>query len=73
MLLKIYIEENGCTEAELARCIGVSQAAISRYKSGQRLPRPDIVAKIEAVTGGDVTPSDHQRAFLLRVSEENSA
>ena len=40
-LLKSDIERTGCSLSELSRASGLSSAVISRYRSGERIPRPD--------------------------------
>lgn len=58
MQLKDYLLLIGATERAFAEAIGVSQQAVSRYVSGARTPRPAVMMKIHAVTGGRVAPSD---------------
>lgn len=58
MQLKDYLLLIGATERAFAEAIGVSQQAVSRYVSGARTPRPAVMVKIHAVTGGRVAPSD---------------
>ena len=40
------IREKGMSQKELATTIGVTEAVISRYVSGERDPKPDVVANI---------------------------
>jgi transcriptional regulator with XRE-family HTH domain len=51
-------EKSGKSQAELARELGCSQADISRYCSGDVIPRPDRMQKIVEYTGGEVTAND---------------
>ena len=44
--LSILLEENNTTQRELAEKINVTEVTISRYLSGERSPRIDIVNKI---------------------------
>lgn len=46
------------TPEELARAIGVTGEAVRRYRSGARMPRPEITRRIHEVTGGAVTAQD---------------
>lgn len=58
MRISDYRQQAGKSLAEMAADIGVSVAALSRYESGRRRPRPDVMARIHEVTGGAVTPND---------------
>lgn len=40
------LQNRGITQKELAIRIGVTEAAMSRYVSGDREPRPDVLANI---------------------------
>ena len=55
----------GLTQAELARAIGTSQAAIHRYESGGRDPRSKTVVELSMALGVPVT-------YLLGVSEDQN-
>lgn len=44
--LSALIEETGITQREFAEKIGVTEVTISRYLSGERSPRIEIVSKI---------------------------
>lgn len=39
------------TQGEIARAIGVSAAAVSRWESGERLPRGDAASRYAALLG----------------------
>lgn len=40
------LKKRGMTQRELARRIGVTEAVMSRYVSGDREPKPDVLANI---------------------------
>lgn len=40
------LQKRGITQRELATRIGVTEAVISRYISGEREPKPDVLANI---------------------------
>ncbi len=44
--------------ARLARALGCSEARISEYKRGRRIPRPDRAAEISRLTLGRVSLSE---------------
>ena len=48
--LKLLMFENGITQAELARRVGVTQGAIANYIKG-RTPKVNILERISAVFG----------------------
>ena len=54
------LQERGLTQRELATRIGVAETVISRYISGDRDPKPDILANIATALN---TTSD----FLLGI------
>ncbi|WP_150524002.1 helix-turn-helix domain-containing protein [Roseibium sediminis] len=62
MKLSDYLATEGQSHAQFGERVGVSQAAINRYANGERIPRAEIMAKIEEVTGGQVTAVDHYAA-----------
>ena len=58
MLLSEWIEKNNKTQQEVADALGCGQCDISRYCSGEVIPRPDRMQKITEYTNGGVTPND---------------
>lgn len=58
MTLADYLTTKKISQAEFAQLIGVSQVAVSRYASGQRMPRRNWLLKIREVTGGLVNGDD---------------
>ena len=57
------LQKRGMSQKELALRIGVTEAVISRYISGDREPKPDVLANIATALH---TTSD----FLLGIEEE---
>ena len=47
-LLNTYIRQFHCTAGELAYASGLTQASLSRYRNGQRVPEPDTLKKLAA-------------------------
>lgn len=59
MKLKTYIDANGLTYETFARKQGgVSRSAVEKWCRGERVPHPDQLRRIYAVTDGAVTPND---------------
>lgn len=44
--LASILKQQGITQKELARMIGVTEATMSRYIHGERIPRSEIIANI---------------------------
>ena len=57
------LQKRGMTQKELAGRIGVTEAVMSRYVSGDREPKPDVLANIATALH---TTSD----FLLGIENE---
>ena len=47
--LTVLLDENNMTQTQLAKKIGTSNVTICRYLTGERVPRLDVVTKIEDV------------------------
>ena len=58
MRLPAYLERHGLSNTDFAARIGVSAEAVRRYAHGTRTPRPAVMARIAAATGGVVRPDD---------------
>jgi transcriptional regulator with XRE-family HTH domain len=58
MTLPEYITKHQITQAQFAKAIGVSEAALSRYVNGSRVPNSIIMRRIHSQTYGKVTAND---------------
>lgn len=58
MGLNEWMHKVGMTDGEMATKVGCSRSAISRYRSGERMPRPDTLIKLLDATNNDVSPMD---------------
>jgi transcriptional regulator with XRE-family HTH domain len=56
--LKKWLKDHNLTGAEFAKIIGVQQACVSLWLTGERFPRPENMQKIMEATGGEVQPND---------------
>lgn len=56
--LATYLADHDLTQSAFAELIGSTQVSVSRWISGQRMPRPAMIALIKTVTRGAVTADD---------------
>ena len=61
MKLKDYLKENKLTEVNFAEMLGCKQPTISRYINKKRIPKKQIMQKINELTNGNVNKNDFQR------------
>lgn len=64
--LAAYLKRDENAESALASAIGRSQAAVNRYRNGNRFPDAQTARLIETKTGGEVPFSAWQADFLAR-------
>lgn len=60
--LQKFLKNNGKTTTSFAAEIGVSQSIVVKWMQGKCIPRPPIMARITAATGGLVTAADFYAA-----------
>lgn len=58
MTLAEYIKHKGMTLADMAALLDCSVPTVSKISRGQHVPKSALLAKIQDVTGGHVTPND---------------
>lgn len=58
MKLSEYLADNGITQTDFAKSIGVGHWTVGRYMTRIRLPRRDMMDKIARATGNQVLPND---------------
>lgn len=58
MKLADWLDAEKLSHQEFGDRIGKSQAAVSRYVAGKRMPDEETLIKIFEVTAGAVTPND---------------
>jgi transcriptional regulator with XRE-family HTH domain len=73
MTLKEWMSDNGLTDAEMARKLGVSQASVSRYRASRRVPEPIVMKRIEEVTNRAVTASDFIEGAVAKAERRINA
>ena len=45
-VLNLYLDKTKCTAKELSAASGISASALSRYRSGKRIPEPEQIEKL---------------------------
>ena len=58
MQLKTYCEQNHIKPAVLAEILDVTRVSVGRYLAGQRIPNPEVMARIKDWSSGAVMPND---------------
>ncbi|MDB5415082.1 MAG: helix-turn-helix protein [Rubritepida sp.] len=66
MQLSLWLSQAKMTDAEFAAAVGRDQATINRTRRGLTMPGPSLVARIVAVTKGEVQPADIYAAYTGR-------
>ena len=56
--LRQFLQRSNMTHQELADAIGVLRPTVALYLSGERVPTPEVMARIQEVTAGAVRPED---------------
>jgi len=54
--IKRYLSEHNINQRDMAKQIGINPATMSKIVRGERMPRIDVVERIEIATYGDVGP-----------------
>lgn len=58
MKLSAWLDANNLSHKDFGDRIGKSQAAVSRYAAGERMPNEEALISIFRETNGEVTPND---------------
>lgn len=58
MKLAKYLTDNGISQGDFAKTIGVTQVAVSRYANETRVPGLKLIFAIDKATKGKVTVKD---------------
>lgn len=58
MRIDEYLKDSGLSLSAFARKAGVSEAAMSRYAAGKRMPRPAVLRRIVEASGGRIQAND---------------
>ena len=64
--LTCYLVRHGHTLASFGKLIPASAEAVRRWAEGERFPHPDMLERIEVVTGGAVTANDFMTTRRMR-------
>ena len=66
--LEKLLKTNNISQKELADCLELNEATISRYISGEREPKPEVIANIATILH---TTSDYLLGITKSTDEEN--
>jgi len=69
MNLEAWMRAANLTDAAMAGRIGVSTFAVRKYRRAERIPTPQIMARIVEATDGQVTAND----FYARLADTRAA
>lgn len=73
MTLNEYLRTKPLAIEDFAVQVGASVAAVKKWLRRDRLPRPAMLAKIEAETGGAVRPNDFFETPTPAASPQDAA
>ena len=54
--IKRYLSEHNINQRDMANQLGINPATMSKIVRGERMPRIDVVERIEIATFGDIGP-----------------
>mgnify|MGYP003127787796 FL=1 len=54
--IKKYLSKHNIRQTDMAKQLGINPATMSKIVRGERMPRIDVVERIEILTSGDVGP-----------------
>jgi len=69
-VLKLYLDKTKCTAKELSAASGISTSALSRYRSGKRIPEQEQIEKLRFdlsmvdSANNSAEPVKHPRYYL---------
>ena len=80
MRITELLQENGKTQKELAMMVGVTEATMSRYISGDREPKPETLANMatalkttsDDLLGIEKTKDEFDAAKITRILSRNA-
>jgi transcriptional regulator with XRE-family HTH domain len=58
MTLNDYMRGEGMTDDAMSKKIGVSRSAVTQYRLGDRMPKPEILVRLVEATNKKVSPMD---------------
>lgn len=73
MKLDRYLEITKMSRAQFAEAVGVTEVSLSRYITGNRMPRPWLLKKIAHATAGAVLPNDFVDLDLELLNKKETA
>lgn len=71
MTLAEYLDQHRVTEQAFARLVRTSQSQVNRWRKGLRIPRPEMMHRIVAATGGRVMPGDFYGQATTKAAQQS--
>lgn len=71
--LTTYRRDKSLTQEAFGVLVGASKGMVSKWEAGGVLPRPIVIARIEDITGGDVSASHLVRFFNAANGDDEAA
>lgn len=58
MTLSEWMQQSGVNDQKLSEKLGISRSAVTQYRLGDRMPRPEILVRLVEATDNQVSPID---------------
>lgn len=58
MQLSEWMQSSGVNDQKLSERLGISRSAVTQYRLGDRMPKPEIMVRLVEATGNAVSPLD---------------
>ena len=58
MTLSEYMDKHQITDQKMSEIVGVSRSAITQYRLGDRMPKPEFLVRLVEATDAKVSPMD---------------
>ena len=52
------MQQSGVNDQKLSEKLGISRSAVTQYRLGDRMPRPEILVRLVEATDNQVSPID---------------
>ena len=70
MKLSEWMQVSGVNDQKLSERLGISRSAVTQYRLGDRMPRPEILVKLVEATDNKVSPIDLVKGLRMYRSKQ---